>query len=140
MTRIFLDANVLFSAVASASGGSAFILEGCRQGKFQPFVSRLVLLEAERNIRKKLPPAALTRFHRWLEDIPFRVVPPPSEDEIRIHRALINEKDAPVLAAAVASGAQVLLTLDQKDFLAHRNRLSALRIRVLSPREFLQSL
>lgn len=138
MIRVFLDANVLVAATASSGGGSAFILESCRQGRFQGFVSRLVLLEAERNIRKKLSIQALGRFHRWLESIPFQVVPPPSGEEIRIHRAFANEKDAPVLAAAVASGSDYLLTLDQ-DFL-QTTRKGNLRIKVRTPGDFLRGL
>lgn len=138
MIRIFLDANVLFAAVASPEGGSAQILKGCRSGRLEATVSRLVLLEAERNIRKKLHSSALTRYHRILEATPFHVVPGPSAEESRPYQALINEKDLPILVAAVASGASFLVTLDRKDFMTHKLQTAPLPIRIVTPKEFFE--
>ncbi len=136
MTRLFLDASVLFAAVASPSGGSALILEGCRKGRFEGVVSRLVLLETERNVRKKLHASALARFHRLLERVLFRVVPSPTSEEIRAVEALIHPKDAPILAAALVSGAAYLVTLDRKDFMTQKLRAAHLPLSLVTPKEF----
>lgn len=135
MTAVFLDANVLFAAVASPTGGSATVLELCRRRVVQGVVSRLVLREAERNIRKKLPSAALKSFHRTLQAIPFRVVPPPSEGEVLTYQSAVPEKDAPVLAAAIASKAVFLVTLDRKAFMTEKVRSSKFQIRAVVPGE-----
>lgn len=138
MIRVFLDANVLVAAAASREGGSALLLEFCRQKRLEPAVSRLVLLEAERNVRKKLPSPALKRYHRFLESVSFHVVAPPPEEEIRPYRALIHEKDAPILAAAVASQSALLITLDQRHFMTQTLRKADLPLKILTPREFFQ--
>ena len=138
MIRIFLDANVLFAAVASEGGGSAQLLEGCRRGRFEATVSHLVLLEAERNIRKKLRRSALARYHRILETTPFQVVPGPPPEKLRPYQALINEKDLPILAAAITSGASFLVTLDRKDFMTPRMRSAHLPIRIVTPKDFFE--
>jgi predicted nucleic acid-binding protein len=138
MIRIFLDANVLFAAAASPEGGSAKILEGCRKGVWEAVVSRLVLLEAERNIRNKLSPSVLTRYHRMLEATPFHVVPGPVADKLHPYRALINEKDLPILGAAITSGASFLVTLDRKDFMTPKLRAASLPLRIVTPKEFFE--
>lgn len=136
MSRVFLDANVLFAAAASPSGGSARLLEECRHGRYEPIVSRLVLLEAERNIRKKLPPAALRRYHHLLETVPLRVVPAPSPEELHLYQPLINEKDTPIVAAAIASGAAYLVTLDRR-LVTDRLRAARLPLQLVTPGELL---
>ncbi len=138
MTRVFLDASVLVAAAASPGGGSALLLELCRHRKIEPVVSRLVLLEAERNIRKKLPPSALSSYHRALEEAPFRVVPGPMEEELRLYQAIIHEKDAPILAAAVAGRAVYLITLDRRHFMTEKIRQAHLPLKILTPKEFFQ--
>jgi len=67
--RLFLDASVWIAAAGSPTGGSALVLELCRHGHATAVTSRLVLLEAERNIRKKLGPEALLRFYELLGGI-----------------------------------------------------------------------
>lgn len=137
MIRVFLDANVLVAGSASETGGSALLLEWCGTGKVDSVVSRLVLLEAERNTRQKLPPKALERFRRFLKRIPFRIAAPVSRGQMRPYRMLIHEKDAPVLTAALCSGAEHLITLDRCHFMTERIRRAHLPIRILTPREFL---
>ena len=137
MTAVFLDANVLFAAFASPQGGSAAVLELCRRDLLQPFVSRLVLREAERNIRKKLPARALKAFHRSLQTTAFRVVPPPEPAEILTYQSIVPENDAPVLAACVASKAGFLVTLDRKAFMTGRLRSSKVPVRAVTPGDLL---
>ena len=140
MIRVFLDSSVLFSAVASLNGGSAFLLEGARQNRFEVNVSHLVLLEVERNVRKKLPLTALKRYHHLLETVPFHVVQNPAAEELRVYQSLIHEKDVPILAAAVKSGSDYLVTLDRKDFLTDKLRSARLSLRILTPKQFFEEM
>ena len=55
MRRVFFDANVLIAGVASHRGASRAALMMAEAGLFQMVVSRQVLDEAERNLRRKLP-------------------------------------------------------------------------------------
>jgi len=121
--RLFLDASVWIAAAGSATGGSAVLLELCRQGWIRVVTSRLVLLEAERNIRAKLKRKALLRFYR----------------EIAAQSRIIHPKDAHVLAAGVKGRVDFLLTLDRKDFMTSKVLHAGLPFRIMTPGDFLQS-
>lgn len=105
--RIFLDANILFSAS----------LPNSRMGEFLVFLeSRAALLtnhyaaeEARRNIRAKFPIAEsdCERVIRKCEIV--------TSLEIDSGVSLAS-KDVPVLSGAIAGRATYLLTGDQKDF------------------------
>lgn len=117
MTRVFLDANVYFAGCASPTGASALILRLALQGRVEVTVSPLVLREAERNLRRKRPPNDLNAFHQFLKQATLRVIPAPPETAWRRYEGVIHPKDVPVLAAAVASQATYLVTLDQRHFM-----------------------
>ena len=138
MIRVFVDANVFVAAVASPDGGSALLMEVCRKGLLEIVVSHLVLLEAERNIRKKLPPSALKGYHRLLEELSLFIVPSPTAEEVDPYRTSIHEKDAPILAAALMSKAGYLITLDRRHFMTDRLRRAHLPLKIVAPKEFFQ--
>jgi hypothetical protein len=110
--RVFLDANILFSAAKSA-------------GAVREFLSRLeadghalcadayVVEEARRNLAIKGPEAlaALGQLLARLEIGAFRFDPLPSAVAGRVH-----EKDWPVVAAAVRLNCDALLTGDRTHF------------------------
>jgi len=52
--KVFLDANVFFAAARSPKGGSGFVLEIAKKGELEIVTVSQALLEAERNIFKKL--------------------------------------------------------------------------------------
>ena len=114
------------------------MLELCQAGFAQAIMSDLVLAEAARNIHAKLSSVATRRFNRLCIRTPLRRGPPPSPASIRRMRRFINEKDAPVLAAAVVSGADILLTLDQQ-LMTEALRYKQLPIRLLTPGQWLQA-
>ncbi len=53
--RVFLDANVLFTAAHNSHGKAAFIIELGAAGHFSLFTSDAALMEAERNLAAKYP-------------------------------------------------------------------------------------
>lgn len=55
MMRVFLDANVLFTAAHNPRGKAAFIIELGAAGYFLLFTSDAALIEAERNLAAKYP-------------------------------------------------------------------------------------
>jgi predicted nucleic acid-binding protein len=136
--RLFFDASVLVAAAHSPTGGSGYLLEACRRGKFKAVVTRLVLIEAERNIKTKLGEEDLLRFYRFLGSVNFIVEPPVSAREIADYSHLIEEKDAHVLAAAVRSGAQFLLTLDTQHFMTERLSKAGLGLIIATPGHFIR--
>jgi len=138
--RLFLDVSVFIAAAGSPQGGSSLVLELCRRGRFQALCTRLVLLEAERNIGRKLGKEALLRFYRLLAELEPALEPPPTAEEVAACKPLVGEKDAHVLAAAIKSGADVLLTLDRKHFMTEKVGAAGLRLKIATPGDFLKEL
>ena len=138
--RLFLDASVLIAAAGSKTGGSALILELCRHRKARVVSSRLVLLEAERNIRTKLGRDALLRFYQEIASLDLELIETPTQDEIADQIQIIDRKDAHVLAAAVKGHVKFLLTLDRKHFMSSKVRHAGLPFQIITPGEFLSSL
>lgn len=139
VTRVFLDANVLFAATASSTGGSAYILRLCQKKEVEGIVSHLVLLEARRNICQKLGAKKENAFEKLIKRTPLFVVTSPTEDEIKAVEKWIHWKDVPILAAALKSRANYLVTLDRTHFLdrAPQIRESIPQLDIINPKDFL---
>ncbi|HID85929.1 MAG TPA: PIN domain-containing protein, partial [Anaerolineae bacterium] len=118
--KLFIDASVFIAAAGSPEGGSSFVLELCKRGRFRALCTRLVLLEAERNIHRKLGAEALLRFYQGLAELDPTLETLPTSEEIAACEPIVGEKDAHVLAAALKSGADVLLTLDRRHFMTEK--------------------
>jgi len=105
--RIFLDANILFSASFPKSHLAEFLDELQRHAVL--FTNAYATTEAERNIASKQPKrlAWHQKFVASLEVIPLQIFDPGVE---------LAEKDQPILCGAIAGGADFLLTGDKKDF------------------------
>ena len=117
MIRVFLDANVYFAGCFSSTGASSLLLTLASHSRFRVVASRLVLREAERNLRRKATPNIVQAFHRFLKATRITIVSTPSDTTLRRYEAAIHPKDVPVLAAAVAAKADYLVTLDRRHFL-----------------------
>jgi predicted nucleic acid-binding protein len=111
MKRVFLDANVLFTAAHNPRGKAAFIIELAAAGRFELFTSSYAREEAERNIVAKYPLCAAL-FNQLLQSIPVVPVTPLSAD----YPEILPAKDAPIFAAAVHCRSTHLLTGDTKHF------------------------
>ena len=138
--RLFLDASVLIAAAGSEQGGSSLILAICRENKAQAVGSRIVLLEAERNIREKLGGDALLRYYQQVANLDLELVSPPTPGECEAQARIINAKDAHVLAAAVKGRVDVLLTLDRKHFFTRQVRDAGLPFAIMTPGDYLRRL
>ena len=136
-TLIFFDASCLIAAAGSTSGGSGFLLALCLRRLVRAAVSQPVLLEAQRNIQRKLGEEELNSFYRLLVLIPFILAPVPLKEQSTSIREVINEKDQHVVLAAIAVGAQFLVTLDRG--LADQVNHKGLSIRALLPGDFIKT-
>jgi predicted nucleic acid-binding protein len=117
MMRLFLDANVLFTAAHNPDGKAALVVEIARRyGHWEIVTSDLAIEEARRNLGNKFP-AALSRLEQMLAAM-HRVSPPPPHD----CPVPVVEKDRPILHAAIAARASHLLTGDRRHFGPHMNR------------------
>ncbi len=107
MDRLFLDANVLFSAAYRPNAGIRRLwkLSGPRL-----VTSAFTAEEARRNLTEPDQKEALARLLEYLEV----TQQPPVTDKIR--ESGLPEKDLPVLAAAVGARATHLITGDHRHF------------------------
>ncbi len=136
-SRVFLDANILFSAALAAARGDnqgpfGLLWALAIAGKLRLASSNWCVGEAEFNLRRKKPAEAarLTELVASLE-----LVPDPREPG-EPAASLLPAKDAPVLAAALVGGCQFLITGDERHFGALMAR-DDLPLRVRSLRRFL---
>lgn len=138
MIRVFLDANVYFAGALSREGASSIVLELARRGKISVMASRLVLREADRNLRKKSSAGVLKSFRKFLHDTKIKVVPPPDEKFFEPYAEFLHPKDLPVLAAALQSSADFLVTLDRKHFFSSALLSKLKKIKILTPGDFIR--
>jgi len=108
--KLFLDANVLFTAAHRASGKSAFIIEKAREGLWEAVTCDLAVEEARRNLEAKYP-SALASLDELLKSV--RLVPTIAGSQCPID---LPKKDIPIFLSAWRSGATHLLTGDLRDF------------------------
>ncbi len=135
--KVFLDSNVILSGLLSDNGPPRVILDLlCLDMPFLKGVTgEYNLLEIERNIKKRLP-TILDIYHSYLPKLRLEIVPLPTMDALKPYFNRIVDKDAPVLASAVISGADYLVTGDKKDFDKFKDDAS-LPLKVVSPSELL---
>lgn len=138
--KLFVDASVFVAAAGSPEGGSSFVLKLCKRGRFSGVCTKLVLLEAQRNIHRKLGAEALLRFYQGLAELDPSLEALPTAEELAACEAIVGEKDAHGLAAALKSGAAFLLTLDRRHFMTEKVRDARLDLVVMTPRNFLREL
>jgi predicted nucleic acid-binding protein len=137
--RIFLDANIFFSAAHSPSGGSSLILKLARKEIFEIWTVRQALQEAEKNLIQKSTPGALWRHRQNILFLDLKIQPLP-EDKIGSFTALskiLPSKDLPILLGALFSNTEVLVTLDKKHFLKN-SQLKIFPFKILNPEFFLK--
>ena len=108
MDRLFLDANVLFSAAYRADAGVARLWSGDR---WALVTSEYAIEEARRNLDSGDRLARLEELLRGLERCPAVSLAP----ELRGHVQL-PEKDWPILGGAITANATHLITGDRRDF------------------------
>ena len=112
--RIFCDADVLIAGAASTRGASHILLQLSELTLIACLTSPRAIQESERNLAVKLP-RAVPPFRRILEVAVERVpdAAPTLEQEVA---SQADPKDVPILAAAIACGADFLATFNVRHF------------------------
>jgi predicted nucleic acid-binding protein len=114
--RIFLDANILFTAAHNPEGKAAFVIELGKSGYFSLFTSDAAREEAGRNLVAKYP-NAVNLFENLLDGINVL-----SADLSAPYPKGLPPNDAVIFQAAVACHAPHLLTGDLRHFGSLMNR------------------
>ncbi len=112
--RVFLDANVLFSAAYREGGPSRGLFTLADAGRCALVSSAHAIEEARRNVAAKQP-HRLPDLIRLVQLIEVCAEPGPASVEWAAGEGL-PPKDAPILAAAVEARCHLLATGDRKDF------------------------
>lgn len=111
--KLFLDANVLFTAAHNPAGKAALIVELQSRAKWALASSTYAIEEALRNLRLKAP-GAVDRLDGIVKRVEVvQVVQHLPDLE---YPAGLVEKDRPIFQAALGCGASHLLTGDLKHF------------------------
>ena len=133
--RIFLDANILFSAAHGVESGMHAFFRLAEAGICKLLASPFALDEVRRNIARKYP-AKTADLEKLIAQIV--VCREAGAVEVRWARSTgLPDKDAPILAAAVQAKADILVTGDRADFgILYGHILQ--RVEVLPPRAALE--
>ena len=127
--RLFLDANVLFTAIHNPRGKAALVIELARQGRWEIYSGAYAVEEARRNLARKFP--ELVENLSTLSDVVQLV-----GHSVGYGFPLdLATKDQPIFQAAAACRATHLLTGDLKDFGAFMNqpeKTSGIRIQTVA--------
>lgn len=120
MQRLFLDANILFTAAHNPHGKASLVIALAEQGRFQLLSSAYARAEAERNLVRKFP-ECLNRFQQLVAGI--EMVNDRGTGSLESFcPAGLPEKDWPIYRSALMGQVDVLLTGDLRDFGPLMNR------------------
>lgn len=134
--RIFLDANILFSA-AKSDGAIRRLLALLAEAGHECRADAYVAEEARRNLAMKAP-GSLPVLDPLLARIQAAAAQPAEPAAVEAARAL-PEKDRPVLAAAIQLGCDALITGDHTHFGAVYGRTLG-GVKIHSPRSLAEAL
>lgn len=129
MQRVFLDANVLFSAAYREQAG---LLRLWRLAGVELMTSDYAAQEAAANLTDPAQRHRLTKLLKTLAIIPHSRGMPSLPSGVHL-----PEKDAPILQAAMDGGAAILLTGDISHFGRYFGKTVG-GVRILLPGDFLR--
>lgn len=125
--RVFVDADVLFAGAAAPSeqGASLVVLRLAEIALIEAVTSEQAIVEAERNLKEKLP-TALPAF-RLLVSRCLQVVPNPLIVDLEPYQGLADPKDLPLLVAALRENCPWLVTFNVRHYQPGHADIVALR-------------
>lgn len=138
MIKVFLDSSVLVAAAGSQTGGSFKITVLCEERKLEGWVSEGVLIESEAAIKENFGEKKIKLFSNWIRSDFFKITSFPSEPELIKFKG-VEVKDRHILAAAHIAKVSYLLSLDKKHVLTEKAQRALPKIKILSPKEFIQN-
>jgi putative PIN family toxin of toxin-antitoxin system len=136
--RVFLDSNVFFSGFYSPRGAPGLISEHFVRGDLAVVVSTQVLEEVVRTFKRKLP-AALPALRTFLVSVPPEVAAGPSREELEVWQGELSTGDAAIMAAAVASHPDYLVTGDNH-FIESPGLAEKSWLRIVTPAQLIRLL
>jgi putative PIN family toxin of toxin-antitoxin system len=133
--RVFLDTSALIAGLISSTGAARELLRLCEAGAVEVVVSKQVLVEADRTLSEKLG-RLVSNFRVLMANMSPTLVEDPSREEVGLAAQVIDEKDAPILAAARSAKVDYLVTWNTRHFQTASVR-AAVSFKIMTPGEFL---
>lgn len=134
MTRIYFDASVIIAAMLSSQGGSCKLLQLVHNRKIVGMTSQTVVNEIIRHADKiKFSKKEIVAF---IADRNLIVREEMSPDEIRPFTGEIDEEDAHVIAGALLTKCNFLVSLDRKHIVRNDIRRKFLPLNIVTPKDF----
>lgn len=115
--QVFFDADALIAGVHSATGAAGALLTAVALRQIVGIVSPQVLVESERNIRRKLP-SSLPQLLRIVADLPFTIAPQPRRDSLKTYGQFADRKDAAIVWSAQRASATYLVSFNLRHYAA----------------------
>jgi len=136
MIKVFFDASAIFSALYSNQGGSYRLTSLVAERKIIGVTTQTVIKELEKNL-KKIKNIAKKEFHQFIIRRNFIVREKISESEIKPFLDVVDKKNAHVVAGAILTGCDHLVTLDKKHLNNSSVKAKISKIKIISPKESL---
>jgi putative PIN family toxin of toxin-antitoxin system len=136
MIKVFFDASVIFSAINSKTGGSYYLLSLSKSRKIVAITSQTVVKEVENNLNK-FKNLDKHRLHKAVVDFNLLVREKIKQEEISVFFKKVEKKDAHVLAGAISTNCDYLVTLDRKHLNNQKTKDSFSQLKILSPKELI---
>lgn len=133
--RVFLDTNVLIAGLLSQTGASCALLDLAEAEEVIAVVSRQVLVEADRVFSAKFP-HLLERYRKFIKNLAPLLAEDPKPADVAQAAKVIDEEDAPILAAAKQEKPDFLVTLNTRHFTPPKVR-AFLPCPIATPSEFI---
>lgn len=133
--KIFLDSNVLIAGLVSSVGASGAVLGLIKENILEINISRLVLEESERNLRKKLP-RFLSYYFYAIKNFPFVIIEDSKRFDNKIEKLFPKESDLIIFQTVQKLKPDYFLTLNRKHF--HQESIKKIaNFKICTPAQFL---
>jgi predicted nucleic acid-binding protein len=134
--EVFLDASCWVAAALSNTGGSRFILALAKEGHLEILATRRIIAQAVKALNDKYGSDELRDFLKLLRNVSPTIVDDTDDAEEKHWSDITHKDDYHVLAGAVKSGTNVLVSLDRKHIVTEKVA-SALPLPVMTTKQFL---
>lgn len=135
--RVFIDSSVLIAAAISSTGFARELISQGFTQKIDLYISPDVIEEAQRNLERKAP-QGLEYFYKIYKSLSYTVVKPTKKQILKAAKVVVG-KDAPIVAGAISSKANYLVTFDRKHLLRHKQEIKDnFKLKVVTPDELLK--
>lgn len=134
--RVFIDSSVLIAAAISPTGSARELINQGFTQKIALYISPDVVEEAQRNLERKAP-QGLDYFYKIYRSLSYTLVKPKKRQIFKAAKIVIG-KDAPIVAGALQSKADYLVTYDRKHLLQYKKDIrESFKIKVITPDELI---